>query len=267
MRARTCSTATCSASWSTSIRSPSSRRATWSAARSSGSCCVADATTCGSTPAIWAKSRLRARFPTIWKACARGRLRPRRAIFVPVAPAAHYLSEVCGSTSMDERRFPGSSPLERWPQAGFTAPIASRRTRCSRVSCSLGGSPACCPSRAPRRHTSRGGRRGGHTRCVARASARRASAASRRLQRLPGDGSLGRGSRRGDVAISNAWRPSTAASATQADIETGEPDHDRPSLIATAASRPERVPGVPLPHRLPRSATTRMARPRDDVSR
>ena len=73
----------------TSTRWPTSRHATWSPRRSAGGSSSAASTTCGSTPPP--STSFPARFPTIWRACRAVGLDPTRD-WLPVAPAAHYLS-------------------------------------------------------------------------------------------------------------------------------------------------------------------------------
>ena len=88
-RARSCATSTASRSWPTSTRWPTSRHATSSPRRSAVGSSSATSTTCGSTPPRI--DDFPARFPTIWEACRAVGLDPTRD-WLPVAPAAHYLS-------------------------------------------------------------------------------------------------------------------------------------------------------------------------------
>ena len=88
-RARSCATSRACASWSTRTRGPTSRRATSSRARSPGASSPAASTISGSTPP--SITDFPEKFPTIWASAQRAGLDPR-VDFLPVAPAAHYLS-------------------------------------------------------------------------------------------------------------------------------------------------------------------------------
>ena len=133
MRARSCATSTASRSWPTSTRSPISRHATSWRRRSVVASTNAASTTCGSTPPR--STSFPSRFPTIWEACRAVGLDPTRD-WLPVAPAAHYLSGgVC--TDLDgATTLPGCGRAAKRRARACTAPTAWRRTRCSRVSCS-----------------------------------------------------------------------------------------------------------------------------------
>ena len=106
-------------------RAPRRRRRGRSPAASS----TGASTTSGSTPRRSTTSPTR--FPTIWRACQRGRARPARD-WLPVAPAAHYLSG--GVVHRPRRRDDAaraSGPAARPRARACTARTGSRRTRCS----------------------------------------------------------------------------------------------------------------------------------------
>ena len=109
-RARSCATSAASRSWPASTRSPTSRRATWWPRRSAAAASNATSTTSGSTPPPSTTSPRGSR-PSGRRASAVG-LDPTRD-WLPVAPAAHYLSGgVC--TDLDgATTLPGSVGLRR----------------------------------------------------------------------------------------------------------------------------------------------------------
>ena len=89
-RARCCATTTASRSWPTCTRSPTSRRATSSPARSTSACATTGA------DHLWLDATMIDDFPTPLPddlgARARRSASTRRSDWLPVAPAAHYLS-------------------------------------------------------------------------------------------------------------------------------------------------------------------------------